>query len=231
MARRLVVAAIAICLPLAAKAPKAALPVVTDERVEFAAGGAIEVTGSVGELNIEGWDGPGVRITVTRSTFGADTPRDRDVAQRRLSAIKVTVESKGPGRLSIHTAIPARGFWSKVAQRRPNVQLDYRIRVPRDSNLALRHGSGDVLVYDVAGDIDVSVSKGDIVLQLPAAGAYAFDAQCGLGGIYSDFTGQYRAGNLVGERFAQSAPAPAKQVRLRVGVGGIAIQKTALATM
>ena len=231
MTRRLAAIAMAICLPLAAKPPKAATSVVTDERVAFAPGGAIEVTGSVGELNVEGWDGPDVEITVTRSTFRTDTPREQDLAKRQLSAIQVTAERKSPTELSIHTAIPPRGFWDRVAHRRPNVQLDYRIRVPRDSKLVLRHGSGGVLVYDVAGDIDASVGTGDIALQLPAAGAYSFDAQCGFGGVTSDFAGNYHMGRLVGERFAQSGPASAKQVHLRVGIGGITIQKMALATM
>ena len=82
MTRTLVAIAMAICLPLAAKAPKAVMPVVTDEKVDFAAGGFIEVTGSVGELNIEAWDGPGVEITVTRSTYRTDTPQEREQAQR-----------------------------------------------------------------------------------------------------------------------------------------------------
>jgi hypothetical protein len=224
-------AAILICLPLAAKAPKTAVPVITDEKVEFAPGGAIEMTGSVGELNIEAWDGPGVQITVTRSTYRADTPQARDRAQRQLSAIKVTAERKSPAELSIHTTLPPRGFWAAVARRGRNYQLDYRIRVPRDTKLALRHGDGDVVVHDVSGDIDASVHVGDIVVQLPRAGAYSFDAQSGFGGVYSDFPGTYHTGHLVSDRFAQSGTGASKQVHLRVGIGGISIQKAAASTM
>lgn len=223
--------AIALCLPLAAHEPKAAMPVVTDERVAFAPGGAIEVTGSVDELNIEGWDEPNVEITVTRSTYRKDTPRDQERTKRQLGAIAVTADRKSAAALSIHTALPKRGFWARVAHRGRNYQVDYRIRVPRDSKLVLRHGNGGVFVFGVSGDIDASVSKGDIVVQLPAAGTYAFDAKCGFGGVYSDFAGNYHMGHLTGERFAQSGQGAAKQVRLRVGIGGIAIQKEAVATM
>jgi hypothetical protein len=231
MTRRLAAIAMAVCLPLAAKAPKAAMPVVTDEKVDFAAGGSIEVTGSVGELNIEAWDGPGVEITVTRSTYRTDTPRDRENAQRQLSAIKVTSERKSPTELSIHTAIPQRSFWAKVFHCGHNYQLDYRIRVPRDTKLALHHGTGDVFVSQVAGDIDASVRVGDIVLHLPTAGPYSVDAQCSFGGVYSDFGGTYRTGHLVSERFAESGTGAAKKLHLRVGIGGISIQKVAVATM
>jgi hypothetical protein len=225
MTRKLAVLAFAACLPLAAKAPKAAMPAVTDEKVDFAAGGAIEVTGSVGELNVEAWDGPGVEITVTRSTYRADTPSNRDAAKRQLDAIKVTTERKIPAALSIRTELPHRGFWARVAHRGRDFQVDYRIRVPRDTKLTLRNGTGDVFVNGVAGDIDARTRTGDIVLQLPPAGQYSFDAHCGFGGVYSDFDGVYHTGHLISERFAQNGTGPAKQVYLRVGIGGIAIQK------
>lgn len=230
MTRRLAVISMAICLPLAAKVPKPGAPVVTTERVEFAPGGAIQVNGSMGELNIEGWDRAEVEITVTRSTYRPDTTRNQDLARRQLNAIKVTTERKSPGELVIHTAFPKRSFWAKVAHCKPDVQMDYRIRVPRDSKLILHHSTGDVVVYDVSGDIDASVRTGDIVMQLPAAGQYSFDAQCRFGDVYSDFAGDYHIAHLVSERFAQNAPAPAKKVRLRVHTGGIKIQKVASAT-
>jgi len=230
MTRRLAAMAIAICLPLAAKVPKPAMPVVTTERVEFAPGGTIQVTGSAGELNIEGWDRAEVEITVTRSTYRPDTPKDQDLAKRQLNAIKVTTERKSPTELVIHTAFPKSSFWAKVAGCRPDVQMDYRIRVPRDSKLVLRHSTGDVLVYAVSGDIDAYVRTGDIVMQLPAAGQYSFDAQCRFGGVHSDFAGNYHVGHLVSERFAQSGQAPAKKIYLRVHTGGINIQKVVSAT-
>jgi hypothetical protein len=230
MTRRLAAISIAVCLPLAAKLPKPSMPVVTTERVEFAPGGTIQVNGSAGELNIEGWDRPEVEITVMRSTYRPDTPRQQDLARRQLNAIKVTTERKSPTELVIHTAFPPRSFWAKVAHCRPDVQMDYRIRVPRDSKMVLRHSTGDVVVYDVAGDIDASVRTGDILMQLPAAGQYSFDAQCRFGGVYSDFAGSYHVAHLVSERFAQSGQAPAKKVYLRVHTGGIKIQKVASAT-
>jgi len=230
MTRRLAAIAIAICLPLAAKLPQPDMPVVTTERVEFAPGGTIRVSGSVGALSIEGWDRAEVEITVTRSTYRTDTPQERSLARRQLSAIKVTAERKSSTELAIHTAFPPRGFWAGVARRRPDVQIEYRIRVPRDSRLVLRHAGGNVLVYDVSGDIDASVRTGDIVMQLPAAGQYSFDARCRFGGVYSDFAGNYHIAYLASERFVQPGPPPAKRVYLRVGIGGINIQKMASAT-
>jgi hypothetical protein len=60
------------------------------------------------------------------------------------------------------------------------------------------------------------VHAGDIQLRLPEANAYAIDARCKIGGVYSDFTGGHGAG----------ASSPAIHAYLRVGVGGIQILKT-----
>jgi hypothetical protein len=221
---------LAIGLPLAALGPKAGLPIVTTERTAFAPGGTIQVTGSTGELNIEGWDRAEVEITVTMSTYRPDTPRERDLAKRQLEAIKVTTEHKSASELVIRTAFPPRSFWAKVAHCRPDVQMDYRICVPRDSKLVVRHGTGDLVVYDVAGEIDAAVHTGDIIMQLPPAGQYSFDARSRFGDVHSDFAGTYKIAHLTSGRFTQSAPAPAKRVYLRVATGGIKIQKVASAT-
>jgi hypothetical protein len=216
--------AVAACLTLTAKLPKPAMPVVTTERVEFAPGGTIRVTGSTGELNVEGWDKPEVEITVTRSTYRTDTPKERDEAKRQLEAIKVTAERKGPAELVINTAVPSRSFWAKIAFQHPDAQVDYRIRVPRDSKLVVKHGSGDVVVYDVAGEIEASVRTGDIILQLPAAGKYAVDAECRFGGVESEFGGDSHIAHLESEHLVDGQ---GKKLFLRVGTGTIKIQKIA----
>jgi hypothetical protein len=227
MTLKLAAAALALCLPLAARAPKAYVPVVTDDHVDFAPGGAIGMTGSLGQLNIESWDGPGVQITVTRSTFRTNTPKDLERAKGQLAAYKVTAEKKGAAELSIRTDAPRYGFFARLLHLTPDVQVDYRVRVPRDTKLTLRHGKGDIVVRDVTGDINATVRKGDIVLQLPPAGPYAFDAKCGFGGIYSDFEGTDRVAHGFSERFEANGSGAARKVYLRVGIGGITIQKEA----
>jgi hypothetical protein len=95
-------------------------------------------------------------------------------------------------------------------------------------NLIIRHGSGGVIVENVAGDIDATASSGVILLQVPAAAQYSVDAQSKSGGdIYSELTGDSHHNMLLGERLAASAPAPAHRLRLRIGFGDIVIQKIA----
>ena len=208
MLRELMALAVGVCLPICAELPKRPMPVTTTERVEFATGGAIRVEGSVGELNIEGWDRPDVEITVTRSTYRTDSTQEQEQAKLQLDAIHVTTERKGAD-LIIQTVFPKRRLLARLAPRRPDVRMDYRIRAPRQAKLVIRHGSGDVVIYDMAGDIDASAGTGDILVQLPDPGQYAFDAQCKAGGVYSDFAGNRQAAHWVGERFYRDGAAPA----------------------
>ena len=50
----------------------------TTERMNFAPGGTIRVEHSYGDLRVEGWDRPEVKITVTKSLlrFGQLQPQD-----------------------------------------------------------------------------------------------------------------------------------------------------------
>lgn len=79
----------------------------------------------------------------------------------------------------------------------------------------IRHSTGDVIIDGVEGDIDADARIGDIALLLPYSGRYAIDAHCRLGGVYSDFAGERSDGSAAGSH----------KIHLRVGIGGIEIQK------
>jgi hypothetical protein len=214
---------IAICLPLCAALPafaaKQRMELVTTEHADFAPGGLINVEGSTGELNITGWDQPSVEIITTRYTFREE--RDKDKAGDRLKRLEVVKMTAGNGELTISTTL------KHVAW----VHLDYQIMVPRNSRLVIHHRIGDVLVTNVAGDIEATARYGDIVVQLPEREHYAIDAKCRFGTVYSDFNNPVR--HFMGESLAQDSPVssaadakgPSRRVNLRVGTGGITVQK------
>ncbi|MDE3199080.1 MAG: hypothetical protein KGN84_22210 [Acidobacteriota bacterium] len=185
---------------------------VSAETAAFAPGGTIRIEGSAGDLNVEGWDQPSVEVTVTRVLWSNDAAR----AKRLLDAADIEKPSVSGNQLTFRTLRQGRG----------GIQIGYRVRVPRDSRLVIHHGTGAVVVYDVAGDVDATAKVGDIVLQLPGAN-YAIDAKNKSGGeIHSDFPGALHFNRiLLGERLNRNAAAPAHRLMLRVGVGGIAIQK------
>jgi hypothetical protein len=215
MSRKLALMILAGFLPLPAEVPKQSAQVVTTDQAEFAAGGTIRIEGSTGELNIEGWDEPRVELTVTRSDWVGHSAAKHEKATRKLNDIHVALTKNGSGELVVSTA----------RHRSMNINLDYRIMVPRNSRLVIRHHTGDVVIDGVDADIDADAPAGDIALLLPYSGHYAIDARCRVGTIYSDFTGDHHRLFLTGERFSESSAGGSRRILLRVGIGGIEIQK------
>lgn len=207
--------AFAACLPLLASAPRPRVESVTTQKTDFAPGGTIKIEGSTGELNIEGWDQPSVEVTVTRYTWDANAERGK----RNLDRVQVAKPAVSGAELSIVT----------THKKSLAVHVNYSIRVPRDSKLIIRQGIGDVVVYDVGGDIDATAKAGDILLQLPATEKYSIDAKNkAAGDIYSDYEGKtHSTWVLMGDKLESDPPAPARHLHLRVRFGGITIQKMA----
>jgi len=201
MIRKLCPLFFGLCLALSAREQ---VQLVTTEHFDLAAGGLVRVMDSTGELNIEGWDRPDVEVTVTR--LNEADPGKKDQVTRELKRIEVTTKRQSDGELVITTKKPARSGL--------NIALDYRIRVPMGTRLAIRHKTGDVVIFNVGGDIDASAKLGGIVVQLPVPASYAIDAKKGIGTLYNDFAGEPTA--------KDGTP---HKIHLHVSIGGIEIQK------
>src|ERR1700678_2074826 len=109
MIRRVAPLALALCLPLLPKTPVQPVQVVTTDRVDFAAGGTIRFEGSVGELNIEGWDQPQVEIVLTRLDYVDGAAKDRE--KGKLERIAVKAEKRSGSELVITTTLPHRNYF------------------------------------------------------------------------------------------------------------------------
>jgi hypothetical protein len=195
-----------LLLPLAAFAgQRVDLPTV--EKVDFAPGGTVHIEASTGELNIEGWDQPTVQIEVLRTSWDAKT---------QLKKIEITKQLKDKD-LTITTA----------HKRFTGAQIDYRILVPRNTNLVIHHGIGAVTIYDVTGNIDATAKNGDVVVQLPEKAKYQIEAKTKFGGIYTDFDAPHHPHLALGEtlKSSQDGPGELHKVQLHVGHGGITIEK------
>jgi hypothetical protein len=102
--------------------------------------------------------------------------------------------------------------------------IQYEIHVPRDSRLAIHHGTGSVSVTGIAGDIDASVGRGDLLLWLPP-GSYSLDARSKFGIVSSDLEGAAHNRHLIGESFARVNPPFSHRLHLRMGFGGITLKE------
>jgi hypothetical protein len=194
----------------------------TTERMNFAPGGTIRLNGSLGALTIEGWDRPEVEITVVKSMPFNYEPKHKERAAQHLERVHIKTDHPAATELTFST-VPASGHHF-LSDGMGGVMLDYEIHVPRNSNLVIHHGVGQVLVSDVAGDIEAKCSRGDIILMLPDPGPYSIDAKSKLGNVLSDLDGEAHLEHLIGERFANAPPARSRRIYLRVGFGGITIK-------
>jgi hypothetical protein len=198
------------------------------ERVPFKPGGKVRVENSYGYLSVEGWDEPEVEVTVTKSTDHYYQPAGQAQAEKRLSGVHIALESPSPGEAAIRTnAAPGRLLVLRWPSRiRAGVTPDYRVLIPRDSQLFVQHDFGYVWVNDVKGDLEVHSHTGDMIVALSEAGSYSIDARTKLGSVWSDFAEGKRVGRfLLGSGFVHTDSTPAPRVQLRMGRGNITIIK------
>ena len=185
------------------------------ESMDFPAGGLLHLRHSLGEVFVEGWDQPGIEITITESPLVAYDPAQK----RRLDDASVTAERSG-NELVITTAVGRPGSLGRHAG------FDYRIRIPRDAGVRVEHDGGEVHVADIAGDLRITNRRGEITLRLPPEEAYAVDASSKFGNVVSDIPGrEQRRFWLVGHRFVPTVAEAAHKLYLRAGYGDIVIQR------
>ncbi len=205
--------------------------VTNTERVNFAPGGLIRLNNSYGEMSVEGWDRPEVEVTIVKSTPFDYHAAHPEVASQHMEAVRIVTERRSDTELAIGTILPARGgHFSTLLGRttKGGVMLEYQIHVPRDSRLAIHHGTGSVSVSEVTGDIEATVGRGDIMIWLPpdpySAGSYSIDAKTKLGRVSSELEGAAVSQYVIGQHFTRvNPPAPPHRLYLRVGFGGITI--------
>jgi len=114
-------------------------------RYPLPADGEVAVSNVQGSIAVEGWDRAEVEVTVVK-TAGAEGSLDDAM---------IVVERAG-------RVLRLRTVYLRGAE--TPVQVDYRLRVPRQARLAgLRTVNGDVVVRNVEGDLEAHTLNGDIV--------------------------------------------------------------------
>jgi hypothetical protein len=221
------------CLLLAADQPKTDGPkqkvqVSKTERVDFPAGGTLRFRNSVGILNVTAWDRPDVEVTTIKSTQAEFTALDREKGIHLLDRVKVAAERHGD-ELVIATTFPSHrpfGLPYPVSGQ-TNFDLEYEIKAPANARIIAEHTLGEVNIDGLAGDIQVTLAKGEILLHLPEEQKYTLHAKSDFGTVTSDFSGQVtRMPWFLGHRSIDGNSAASHKLSLRVGFGDIVIVKT-----
>lgn len=224
--------------------PKQPFEVTKTEQIPFTSGGTIRLNNSYGYLTVEGWDKPEVEVTVIKSTDRFYEPSRKEQAVQRFEEVRVVVERRSESELAISTSLPHRNslFTSalpvgKIVGSSPlppnnkrGVTVEYRIYVPRNSQLVIQHDNGYVCVSGVTAGIEVHSHTGDMIVMLPDSGPYSIDARTGLGSVSSDFVGRRVKHYLAGTHFSDPGEGPSRRIHLRMGRGSITIKKDAQAS-
>jgi len=212
----------AFALPLFADARMQKVEVDSTAVAPVPSNGSVRIEGGLGDLTIEPWDGKDVRVSVARIRYAEDA--EKAAIEKELKEITVAVKQE-TGATVVTTHFPHRGFWVKLLKGKTNADIEYRIQVPRGTNLAIDHGDGAVVLMDTGGNIDVKAGIGDIVALLSPADGYAVDAHTDAGRVDSDFDGSFHHKRIVGENYGTKGSAT-HHIKLRLKVGDITIQRT-----
>lgn len=197
------------------------------EHMDFPAGGTLHLKNSTGTLTVEGWERPEIEITTVRSSRSDYSGAERDKWTHYLDRVQVSTQRNG-NELVITTTFPNHNFPIPGFLRGENAfDLDYRIKVPRDTHLIDEHYLGNVNVENVTGDIDATLREGEMLLRLPEQATYAIHAKSDLGSVHSDYpVAQKHRPWPFGDRAVAEASGPSHKLNLKVGYGDILILKT-----
>jgi hypothetical protein len=218
------------CLLLGENEGRRKVEVSKTENVDFPTNGTLRLQNSTGELVIEGWDQPGVEITTTKSSKEEYLSRDRAKAAQDLDRVQVSTKRTGD-ELVVTTEFPHHRAFPYVTslQTVTNFDIEYRVKVPRNAKLIVKHDDGEVHIDDVTGNIQVTVRQGLIALRLVSEVPPAVDAKSDLGSVNSDFAGnEIHHPRPFGHQFVQgTAPgnSAAQNLHLKIGFGDIIILK------
>jgi hypothetical protein len=193
------------------------------DTVNFAPGGTIRFNNANGNVTIEAWDERKIEVTVVKS-MGWDSESSAE-ASHRLDAVKVAVDRKSDTEAVIDTSrTPTHNRFKRALGIGREAVVTYHVRVPRNSHLVISHADGYVSVTGVAGDIEATNHRGDILLMLPNLAQYSIDAHTRAGVITSDLDGSKHMHHLTGEEFTRGDKTLAHKLDLHMGFGGITIK-------
>ncbi|MBV8731971.1 MAG: hypothetical protein JO336_19355 [Acidobacteriia bacterium] len=194
------------------------------EHMDFPSGGVLRLNNVIGVLTIEPWDQPGLELTTTKTTLEEYDAANRQKGVAILDNVRLTSERHGD-ELVLTNDFPRYGSLKPPLPGSPRFTQDMHIFVPRSVRLEI-HGSGQIYIDEIAGNIQADISQGTILLHLPEQGHYDIDARSKFGTVNSDFPGQEkRSWWLVGHSFMDQPAAGAQKLHLRTGYGDIILLK------
>jgi len=134
---------------------------VNERLIPFQPGGQLRIDDKNGNITIEGWPRNEVRIQVTRVVRA----EDRTKAEELIKELEAEVEVHSD-RIVVESRFPKRresiGIWDLLKNKVAQLQINYFVQVPNETDLMLETANGKVFTRGVTGQLDAKTTNGDM---------------------------------------------------------------------
>jgi hypothetical protein len=146
--------------------------------------GTLVINSRMGDLRIEGWDEPRVEIEAEKVVRAGSEAK----AKPLYDLIQVRMEGRDK-EVRLTTLYPSRKLWRPFRDE-SRLSVNFRIRMPYDSNLKIKCVDGDVRIEGIVGREELLVNYGDVEIDVPHVyGLRSLSAHAWLGYVQSDLQG------------------------------------------
>lgn len=184
--------------------------------------GTLVINSRVGDLHIDGWDEPRVEVEVEKVVRA----RSEAKAKPLYGQIKVRLEGRDQ-EVRLTTIYPSRKLW-RPFRNESNLTVNFRIRMPFDSNLKLKCVDGDVTIAGIVGHEELRVNYGDVEIDVPHLyDLRSLTAHAWLGYVQSDLQGLSSDSAGLGQRISFWNAQGRQNIDVKVRMGGVFIYREA----
>ncbi len=185
-------------------------------------GGTLVIDSRVGDLRIEGWDEPRVEIEAEKLVRAGTEAKSKPLYDQ----IQVRLEG-GDKQVRLTTLYPPRKVW-RPFRNESKLTVNFRIKMPFDSNLKLKCVDGDVRIEGIAGHVQLRVNYGDVEIDVP----HLYDlrslyAHAWLGYVQSDLQGLSQDSAGLGQKISFWNAQGKQDIDVKVRMGGVFIYREA----
>lgn len=133
---------------------------VVTEQFPLKNGGLVTLKNSNGKVEIEGWDKEEFYMEAEKQVKAGS----REKAEKMLAEVEIMIDQSA-NEISIEAREPQQnsGFWDWIFGDEMSVNINYKLRVPRDCRLQIDNTNGSVEISSVEGEIRLETTNGKIV--------------------------------------------------------------------
>jgi hypothetical protein len=182
--------------------------------------GTLVIDARVGDLHIQGWDEPRVEVEVEKLVRAGSEAK----AKKLYSQIMVRLDGKDK-EVRLTTIYPPRRPW-RPFRNESKLTVNFRIKMPFDSNLKLKCVDGDVRIAGIVGHEELKVNYGDVEIDVPHLyDLRSLNAHAWLGYVQSDLEGLSSDSAGLGQRISFWNAQGRQNIDVKVRMGGVFIYR------